>query len=242
MRISSKLAVLCFVVAGTIVLAGMFAGATSSMPQYGQNSVPPMTGKLGTPIEIFNGKNLNGWSWDQLPSEDHAPPASLRDVWSVSDGVLHSKGKPTGALVFDREFTNYVLTAEERQLEAGNGGLLVGITKLLPSWPGLEIQTMTGDAGDLWNHNLLKMTGDPSRTVSGGKRIVKAGPDSQKPVGEWDTMEVIVDSGYLVFKVNGVVQNVVTDTESLAGKVGLQSEGVPMEFRKIEVTPIEPAK
>jgi hypothetical protein len=38
------------------------------------------------------------------------------------------------------------------------------------------------------------------------------------------------------------VQNVATNTESLAGRVGLQAEGAEMEFRKVQITPIGPAK
>jgi hypothetical protein len=39
-----------------------------------------------------------------------------------------------------------------------------------------------------------------------------------------------------------VVQSIVTNTESFAGRVGLQAEGAEMEFRKVRLTPIEPAK
>lgn len=204
-------------------------------------SVPPLSGKLGTPIQLLNGKDLDGWVWFPKPAKPGttAPETKIDDVWSVADGVLKSKGKPTGYLRTEKEFKNFVLTVEERQLKKGNGGLLVGITGRDKVWPGVEIQTQTGDAGDFWNHNLLKMNTDPERTKNDGRRVVKMGPDSQKPVGEWDTMEVIVDNGNLIYKVNGQLQNVATNTESLAGKVGLQSEGAPMEFRKIEITPIE---
>lgn len=203
--------------------------------------VPPLSGKLGTPIQLFDGKSLEGWVWFQKPPKkgSTATPVTIDDVFSVHDGVLHSKGKPTGYIRTEREFTNYVLTVEERHLVKGNGGLLVGIRGADHVWPGIEIQTMTGDAGDLWNHNHLKLTADPARINK--TRIIKIGPDSQKPVGEWDTMEVTVDRGNLVYKVNGVVQNVATDTESLAGKVGIQVEGAEMEFRKVQMTPIEDA-
>jgi hypothetical protein len=42
----------------------------------------------------------------------------------------------------------------------------------------------------------------------------------------------------LIVAVNGVLQNIATNTEDLNGKIGLQSEGGEMEFRKIELTPI----
>jgi hypothetical protein len=50
---------------------------------------------------------------------------------------------------------------------------------------------------------------------------------------------VIVDNGNLTVKVNGVPANFASETESLAGKIGLQAEGGQMEFRKVELTPIE---
>jgi hypothetical protein len=220
--------------------ATLFGQETTTAPA--PLTAPAISGHLGAPVQLL-GKDLADWSWHPLASKKNPNPTSkLEEVWSLSDdGILHSKGKPTGYLEYDKTpFTNYILTVEERHLSKGNGGLLVGIPdKPGKGWPGLEIQTMTDNAGDLWNHNLLKMTGDPKRTTNKGQRIVKNGPDSQKPVGEWDTMEVVVDHDTLTFKVNGVVQNVVTDTESLAGKVGLQAEGAPMEFRKIQITPIE---
>ncbi|HZZ26905.1 MAG TPA: DUF1080 domain-containing protein [Pirellulales bacterium] len=223
--------------------AAQSPAATSVSVPPASVTVPPLSGKLGQPIQLFNGHDLSGWVWVQkLPKAGTTvAEKKIDDVWTVKDGVLHSIGKPTGYIRTEAEFGNYVFTVEERHIAKGNGGLLVGITGPDKAWPGLEIQTQTGDAGDLWNHNLLKMTTDPARTKNDGHRIVKMGPDSQHPVGEWDTMEVIVDNGNLVYKVNGQVQNVATDTQSLAGKVGLQSEGAEMEFRKVQITPIESA-
>jgi hypothetical protein len=205
---------------------------------------PPLSGPLEQPVELFNGKDFSGWVWFPRPPkpDTNTPVAALEDVFSIQNGILRSKGKPTGYLRTERAFKNFILTVEQRHVTPGNGGLLVGIPPQDKVWPGLEIQTRTESAGDLWNHNLLKLEADPARVNNTGKHIKRAGPDSQKPVGEWETMEVIVDSGNLVFKVNGVVQNVATNTESLAGRVGLQAEGAEMEFRKVQITPIGPAK
>ena len=227
----------CLLAAASLALADDAAVKSPA----NQATIPPLSGKLGTPIQLFNGKDLDGWVWFPKPAKPvaTAPETKIDDVWSVEDGLLKSKGKPTGYLRTEKEFKNFILTVEERHIKKGNGGLLVGINGPDKVWPGIEIQTMTDNAGDFWNHNLLKMTTDPERTKNNGQRIVKMGPDSQKPVGQWDRMEVTVDNGNLVYKVNGQLQNIATDTESLAGKVGLQSEGAPMEFRKIEITPIE---
>lgn len=237
----------------TLSLGIWMLGATNGQtqappppPPASQPMVPAISGKLGTPIQLFNGHDLDGWTWFQRPprpGKNDPADAKLSDVWTVHHGTLHSKGAPIGYLRTQAEFKNFVLTVEERHLAKGNGGLLVGIKDQDKIWPGLEIQTMTDNAGDLWNHNLLKMTTDPARTPqkNGGRYVVKIGPDSQHPVGQWDTMEVTVDDGHLTYRVNGQLQNLAADTADLSGKIGLQAEGAEMEFRKVQLTPIEPA-
>src|SRR5262249_42092552 len=80
---------------------------------------PQLSGKLGTPIQLFNGKDLEGWVWYQRPPrEGKNDPAvvKLEDVWSVEDGILKSKGKPNGYLRTNKDFKNFVLTVEERHV------------------------------------------------------------------------------------------------------------------------------
>ena len=95
----------------------------------------------------------------------------------------------------------------------------------------------SGDTGDFWNHNNLQMTTDPARVKK--TRTVKMGPNSENPVGQWNTVVVTVNRGRLWVTVNGKLQNLATDTQDMSGRVGLQSEGAEMEFRKVELTPIE---
>jgi hypothetical protein len=78
---------------------------------------------------------------------------------------------------------------------------------------------------------------DPDRVEP--RRLKRLGPDPEKPAGEWETIQVFVDHGQITVLVNGQLQNLASTSDSLAGQVGLQAEGGEMEFRKIEVTPIE---
>ena len=243
MRLPTRLLAFTVLLSGASLFAEDAATTTAPAPL----TAPPISGKLGTPIQVFNGKDLGDWTWHPLPSKKVPNPTSkLEEVWSVSaDGILHSKGKPTGYLQFETPFTNYVITVEERHLEKGNGGIMVGMMPekvVKGGGRGWEIQTMTDNAGGFVESSVVEDDGEMrSGRRNKGQRIVKerAGLAGSFPVGEWDTMEVVVDKGTLTFSVNGMVQNVVTDTESLAGKVGLQAEGPAMEFRKVQVTPIE---
>lgn len=202
-------------------------------------TAPALSGLLGQPIQLFNGKNLDGWVWYQRPPKEGQPPVvGIDEVWSVKDGVLHTKGKPTGYIRTEKEFDNYVLTVEQRHVAKGNGGILFALTGPDKIWPRcLEAQGANGEEGDIRNIAEFKLTMDESRIEP--KRLKRIGPSSEKPPGEWETIQVVVDHGTVTVTVNGVLQNIATSAESLAGKIGLQSEGGEMEFRRVEVTPIE---
>ena len=68
--------------------------------------------------------------------------------------------------------------------------------------------------------------------------MTKIGPVSEKPLGEWNVLDIIVDHGNVTVRVNGQLQNVATGMDDLTGKIGFQAEGAAMEFRKVQVTPI----
>ena len=204
---------------------------------------PPLSGPLGEPIQLFNGKDLDGWVWYQRPPKEGQPPAvAINAVWSVRDGVLHTIGKPTGYIRTEHAVDgNYLLTVEQRHVAKGNGGILFALSGEDKIWPRcLEAQGATGEEGDIRNIASFKLAMDESRVEP--KRLRRLGPSSEKPVGEWETIRIVVDNGVVTVSVNGQLQNIAHAHESLAGRIGLQSEGGEMEFRRIEVTPIEAKK
>ncbi len=232
----------------TVIALTLLGGLTvfADNPTTAPSTPPAISGKLGTPIQLFNGKDLAGWSWVAKPAAGTNPTtlpalAKIDDVWSVKYGILHDVGKPNGYLHTDREFSNYRLVVEQRHIKKGNGGIFVAVRPPEKVWPKcIEVQGGSGGEGDLYNHGSYKLTVDPARVMKGKSYGFKMiGPPSAKPIGEWDTIEVVVDHGRMWVTVNGQFQNVVTDTEDLTGGIALQSEGGEMEFRKVELTPID---
>lgn len=65
--------------------------------------------------------------------------------------------------------------------------------------------------------------------------------DVQKPVGEWNLMEMICDGDSITVKVNGKVVNVGLKSTVTKGKITFQSEYAGIAFRRIEILPL-PAK
>jgi hypothetical protein len=205
----------------------------------------PTAGKLGTPVQLFNGKDLSGWVFVTRPPPEPAtqPAAKVEDVWSVKDGVIHCVGKPNGYIRTEKEFPpHFVLTIEYRHVTKGNSGFFFAISGPDKVWPRcLEVQGNFGAVGEIRNIGTLKVTpADPARVAQQGRQINKLGPaDAEKPLGEWNTLRITVDGAEVGVSVNDQLENVLHDCEDLTGKIALQSEGATMEFRKVELTPIE---
>jgi hypothetical protein len=225
-----------------LTAAGVLADVAATAP-----AASVVSGKLGDPIALFNGKDLSGWTYVPNAPKAGATLFPKEKAWTVKDGILHSAGKETAgfATSYLREngvYTNYVLTVEQRHVTKGGGGILVGITGPDKVWPkNLQIQGTWGSVGDFIDQYGLKMTVDPARTKVRGTDIVttKIAKSSEPPLGEWYTVQTFVDHGKAWVIVNGVLQNVATETEPLTGTIGFQAEGAQMEFRKVELRPIE---
>lgn len=76
---------------------------------------------------------------------------------------------------------------------------------------------------------------DPKWTDTLGYR----GPvDVEKPVGEWNQVEIICEGDTIISKLNGKVVNKATNVKPAKGKILFQSEGAELFFRNIVVTPL----
>lgn len=182
----------------------------------------------GEAVRLFDGEDLDGWA----PSSD-----AQKDAWSVKDGVLSCSGRPVGYLRTKADYTSYVLRLQLRHLKRGNGGVLLRMVGEDKVWPrSIEAQGLTGSIGDILTIGQFPLKAPPERTR--GRYTAKAHPSNEKPLGQWNEYELTLDGGDLELKVNGLVQNTATDCLVAPGKICLQSEGTPMEFRNIVLIPI----
>jgi hypothetical protein len=170
------------------------------------------------------------------------PAADLSTVGTLRpDGVLEVSGKPSGFFATRDSYANYRLHAEWRWPgKPGNAGVLLHVASGPKDgvWPvSLQVQTKHGFAGDV-----LPMAGagfsEFLTTVPGAYPAIKAhtGPDSEKPVGEWNSLDVLCQDGAIEVSINNVVQNRVTGTTPREGRIGFQLEGTPYELRHVTIT------
>jgi hypothetical protein len=198
------------------------------------------------PIPLFNGKDLSGWShylWDSKnKAEDTTTPVSA--VWTVEDGILICKGRPTGYLRTLKEYENYKLQVEWRWPEgttSGNNGVLIHTTtpNALGQWPmSLEVQLAFGNAGDFWVIGTTLELPNPEGRIQ-GRRHLNLTDNSEKPAGQWNQMEIIAKGDEVTVYVNGDLVNQASKLSQSKGAVALQSEGALVHFRKVELTPLD---
>jgi hypothetical protein len=186
--------------------------------------------------ELWNGCDLAGW---KLFVEDESVDAGT--VWSVREGVIHCAGKPFGYMRTLADYTDYKLHVEWRWAEEPtNSGIFVHMSEPDMIWPeSIECQLYAGHAGDLITigNTDFKEREDKSKRVVGKKT-----ESSEKPPGEWNEADILCSGDTVRIFVNGVLQNEATETNVTSGKICLQSEGSPIEFRNVYVEPLKPCQ
>ena len=186
---------------------------------------------------LWNGKDFTGW---KLFLRD--PAADVMKTWSVTNGLLRCTGKPSGYMRTETPYADYHLHVEWRWPEkAGNNGVLVHMSGEDKVWPkSLECQLHSGNAGDFWVIGGLEF----AEHAKGGSRVkgrrtIKLKDSSEKPLGQWNTYDIICKDDWIVVLVNGVLQNVGTKCSDKSGKICFQSEGAVIEYRNIYIEPLE---
>lgn len=195
--------------------------------------VRDLSAPLPNEVRLFNGKDLKGWT--------AFVDGKTEDAWSVADGVLVCRGNPIGYIRTEADYTNFVLMLEWRfspvTKKAGNSGVLLRVQPPDKVWPkSVEAQLQSENAGDFWNIDEFPMKTDASR-LSG--RNTKKTHAAERPIGEWNEYEIIVDHGTITLKVNGEVLNAATEVAELAGKIALQSEGAEIHFQNVRLSPLK---
>jgi hypothetical protein len=188
----------------------------------------PLKADYGRAVRLFNGKDLTGWT---LSSD------ALKETFGVAGGVLTDTGRPAGYLRTEKDHTNYALHLQMRHIKKGNSGVLVRAVGPDKVWPkSIEAQGQSGSMGDIWNIDRFPMKATADRTR--GRHTRKAHPSNERAIGEWNDYEIGLAGGDLEIRVNNLIQNTATDCEEVAGKICLQAEGSPKEFRNIVLVPI----
>ncbi len=184
-------------------------------------------------------KSLDDW---QHVLED--ADVAKADVWSFNeDGHLVCKGEPLGFLATKENYTNFQLVVEWRWPERpSNSGVLMRIQSDDPIPACIEAQLKHGAAGNIMGLRGVMVAGEDLIQAEnenlGTINILKRQGVRENRPGEWNKMEVTAKDGEIVMVLNGKEGTRTSDADTTAGPIGFQSEGSPIEFRTLKLTPL----
>lgn len=189
-------------------------------------------GAITTDREFSDYHLVVEWKW----GEKTCPP---REKATRDSGILlHAIGEDgvaSGA---------WMESVECQLIEGGSGDIILVGGKGKPS---LTVETRTEGGQLYWEKGGKSVTNNSGRFNWWGRDpkwkdvLGYRGPnDVEKPVGEWNTMEVVADGDNLTYILNGVVVNAGTKSSLKSGRIQVQSEGAELFVRKFEVRPLKP--
>jgi hypothetical protein len=175
-------------------------------------------------IYLWNGRDFTGWK--RVLSDENV---DVDKVWSVRNGVIHCKGKPNGYMRTQGDYSNYKLHLEWRWAEKPtNSGVLLHMSGPDKVWPrSIECQLMHENAGDFV---LIGGTG-----ISVGGKLIQDTSKEYIVVPKKEQSSEKAAGQAITLHVNGVLQSEGTKATDTSGRICLQSEGSPIEFRNIYI-------
>jgi len=185
--------------------------------------------KFGPPVELFNGKNLDGWTLTD-PKQTNG--------FTVENGVLANKpvqpeGKPRvrfGNLKTTKQFEDFNLKLEVMVPQGSNSGVyLRGI---------YEVQVADTFGKPLDSHNMGAIYSRITPTVA-----------AEKPAGEWQSLDITLCDRHATVILNGkkiidnqpvfgVTGGALSADEFVPGPIYLQGDHGAVYYRNLVLTPI----
>jgi hypothetical protein len=236
MNMSRPFAVLMMLLAAGASL--LLAGAAQA-PQQKEDGFTP----------LFNGKDFTGWVYGLRANGTENKSGK---GYQIENGVIYSTKEDGGNLYTEKEYANFIVRFEFRLTPNANNG--IGIRAPLQgdaAYVGMEIQVL--DDGGSEYTNLL-----PGQYHGSVYKVAPAKRGFQKPVGEWNSEEIVANGRQITVKLNGttIVDANLDDVKDEAtlkehrdlskpdgsqgiantkGHIGFLGHGAHVEFRNIRI-------
>jgi len=175
--------------------------------------------KWGTPVPLFNGRDLSGWK----PRN-----AAARNGWQVISGVL-TNATPGNDLLTEAQFTDFKLSAKFRYPKGSNSGIY------LRGRYEVQIEDNFGKEPD-------------SHYMGGVYGFLTPRMNAARPAGEWQTMEITLIGRVVTVVLNGepiierqaipgITGGALDSDEAKPGPILIQGDHGPVEFSELTLIP-----
>lgn len=190
---------------------------------------------------------VNEWYAFTKTSTKRLEPSKIYDF---SDGMIRMYGDNIGYLMTYKSYSNFELSMEFRwNIDAKfkqskgekNSGVMYNIPTSSPDhiWPkGIQFQIKENVTGDfIFLDNITAIVNgklvEAGASVSSPKFV-----SNEKPYGKWNSIVIKSFDGKLTQWLNGKLVNECVDVTSREGRISLNYEGSPIDFRNIRLKKI----
>ena len=197
-------------------------------------------------VPMFNGKDLTGWkglvenpiarakmSSDELAQKQKAADATIKDSWSVKDGMIVFNGKGNN-LCSVKDYADFEMWVDWRITKNGDSGIYLRGSPQVQIWDTSRI-----DAGaQVGSGGLYNNQKNPSKPLK----------LADNAIGDWNTFYIKMIGERVTVCLNGIliVDNVIMENywdRSIpifpTGAIELQAHGTDLGFRDIYVHEIK---
>ncbi len=140
---------------------------------------------------LFDGKSLDRWRGFKM---EEVPPG-----WEIQRDTLHFSGEHGGEgygdLMTKEQYANFELKLEWNISPQGNSGVLYRVTE------NYDQEFHTGPEVQLIDNAYPEI--EPDQTAGANYGLHPPAKDVTKPVGEWNSLDLIVDGAHVEHWMNG---------------------------------------
>jgi len=167
-------------------------------------------------------------------------------AFDFSGDMIRMYGDSNGYLMSEKSYKNFELSLEYRwnteekfkTKNKKNSGVMYNIPTDYPDkiWPkGIQFQIKENTTGDFifLDQVTAKVNGkwvEPGASVTSAKFS-----ENEKPYGEWNTIVIKSINGKITQYLNEKLVNECTESSSTEGRISLNYEGAPIDFKNITI-------
>lgn len=185
--------------------------------------------------------SMNDWYAFTKNSTERLEPSK---AYEFSDGMIRMYGETNGYLMSTKSYKNFELSLEYRwnmeekfkTKNKKNSGVMYNIPTDFPDkiWPkGIQFQIKENTTGDFifLDQVTAKVNG---KLVEAGASVTSPKfSENEKPYGEWNLIVIKSFNGKITQYLNGKLVNECVEATTKEGRISLNYEGAPIDFKNI---------
>jgi hypothetical protein len=188
--------------------------------------------------------STNDWYAFIKTSPERLEPSKTYDF---ADGMIRMNGENIGYLMTKKTYKNFELSLEYRwnidpKFNRGNSKKNSGVMYNIPVdspdniWPkGIQFQIKENTTGDFIFLDKVTAKVNGKLVEAGASVTSPKFSENEKPYGEWNTIVIQSFNGKITQYLNGKLVNECTESSSVEGKISLNYEGSPIDFKNIQL-------